>query len=98
MLLSRSSWLALLLALASLVFADDALASTKCLCNNGTVTHSMSDAADACSDACDTFGGGRTWVPEDAAYEDGDDVVRTDPAARRIRSQAPAAQRPGRGR
>ena len=49
-----------------------ALASTKCLCNNGEVTESMDDDSDACDDACDMFGGGRQWTPADAADEAGD--------------------------
>src|SRR5262249_19296269 len=49
-----------------------ALASTKCLCNNGEVTESIDDDSDACDDACDMFGGGRQWTPADAAGEGGD--------------------------
>jgi len=52
-----------------------ALASTKCLCNNGEVTESIDDDADSCSDACDMFGGGRVWTPADAADEGGGDAT-----------------------
>jgi len=52
-----------------------ALASTKCLCNNGEITESMDDDSDACDDACDMFGGGRAWTPADAADEGGDSAT-----------------------
>jgi hypothetical protein len=31
----------------------------------------MDDDSDACDDACDMFGGGRVWTPDDAADEGG---------------------------
>ena len=52
-----------------------AFASTKCLCNNGVVTESITDDSDACDDACDEFGGGRQWTPADAADEGGGTTV-----------------------
>src|SRR5215475_9971566 len=56
-----------------------ALASTKCLCNNGEITESMDDDSDACDDACDMFGGGRQWTPADAADEEGTAVENNTP-------------------
>jgi hypothetical protein len=44
-----------------------ALASLKCQCNNGTVSHAMGsdfgdeDAEESCNDACSESGGGRVW-------------------------------------
>jgi hypothetical protein len=52
-----------------------AFANTKCLCNDGMIVQSMDDDSDACDDACDEFGGGRVWTPEDAGFEGGNDVV-----------------------
>ena len=98
MLRPRALWLAPFFALACTIPTGPAHASTKCLCNDGTVTHSMADGEGVCAEACETFGGGRTWVPEDAAYEEGDGAVRTDPNARRIRARVPAAQGPARNR
>ncbi|HXK24568.1 MAG TPA: hypothetical protein VMS55_17995 [Myxococcota bacterium] len=55
-----------------------ALASTKCLCNNGEITESMDDDSDSCDDACSMFGGGRQWTPADAADEGGGDTTTVD--------------------
>lgn len=60
-----AAWVALLLGLA-----PAAVASTKCLCNNGTIVQSMDDGEGVCEDACSELGGGRVWTPDDA---DGDD-------------------------
>jgi hypothetical protein len=44
-----------------------ALATLKCQCNNGTISHSMGsdfgddDAEESCNDACSESGGGRVW-------------------------------------
>jgi hypothetical protein len=44
-----------------------ALATLKCQCNNGTITHAMGsdfgddDAEESCNDACSESGGGRVW-------------------------------------
>lgn len=63
---------ALILALG-LLASGDALASTKCLCDNGMITHSMADGDDVCEDACEMFGGGgRPWSSDDAEHEDED--------------------------
>jgi hypothetical protein len=70
----RSLALAVFL-LASLMPPVAALASTKCLCNNGVIADSMDDDENACDDACEEFGGGRKWTPEDAGYAEGDVVV-----------------------
>ena len=64
------------LALALAIAPGTALASKKCLCNNGEVVTSMSDWDDACENACDMFGGGRDWRPQDEIYDDDDTVVR----------------------
>ena len=68
-----------------------ALASLKCQCNNGAISHAMDadyddpDAADACNDACSTSGGGRVWSV-DSDQNDGDVDVnrenRLDPKSR----------------
>jgi hypothetical protein len=56
-----------------------ALASVKCQCNNGIITHDMStdydddDVEEAWNDACSESGGGRVWKPE-IDGGDGDDV------------------------
>jgi len=55
-----------------------ALASTKCMCNNGTTVESMDDEADdyTCNDACSMLGGGRVWDPElDRGVYVNDEVV-----------------------
>ena len=62
-----------------------AFASTKCLCNNGEITQSMDDDSDACDDACDMFGGGRTWTPADAAD---DQDVNVDTGRETVRDRA----------
>ena len=68
-----------LLALAVLVFscfaATSAFAATKCLCNDGQEVQSMEDDGDDddCNDACDEFGGGKLWIPQDATFEGGPD-------------------------
>jgi hypothetical protein len=44
-----------------------ALATLKCQCNNGTISHAMGsdfgddDAEESCNDACSESGGGRVW-------------------------------------
>ncbi len=44
-----------------------ALATLKCQCNNGTISHAMGadfsddDAEESCNDACSASGGGRVW-------------------------------------
>jgi len=44
-----------------------ALATLKCQCNNGTISHAMGadfdddDAEESCNDACSSSGGGRVW-------------------------------------
>jgi hypothetical protein len=44
-----------------------ALATVKCQCNNGTISHAMGadfdddDVEESCSDACSESGGGRVW-------------------------------------
>jgi len=59
---------ALLWAVAWLI-PSAALASTKCLCNNGEIVQSMDDAENTeeadeiCEDACSMFGGGQRWDP-----------------------------------
>ena len=83
---------ALLWAVAWLM-PSAALASTKCLCNNGVVAQSMEDAddnedADAiCDDACSMFGGGQRWDPRLDSETDDDDAIHRDhrraPASRR---------------
>jgi hypothetical protein len=64
-----------LVTLSGLALPFAAAANTKCLCNDGMVVQSMDDDADACDDACEEFGGGRVWTPEDAGFEGNDDVV-----------------------
>lgn len=81
--------------LAVLALPATTFASTKCLCNNGVITESMDDDEDACDDACDEFGGGRQWTPEDAGYTDegvGTDEGRREPARDRL-EQPPARRR-----
>jgi hypothetical protein len=65
--------LVLAILAASLFSASSAFASTKCLCNDGMVVQSMEDDGDDddCNDACDEFGGGKVWVPQDAEFEGG---------------------------
>ena len=52
---------------AILAFAPSALATVKCQCNNGTISHAMNadygddDVDEACNDACSMSGGGRAW-------------------------------------
>ncbi len=59
---------------------------TKCLCNNGEIIDTSRKGDRGCNSACKILGGGgRVWVPEDEAYEDGSTVVaprRRGPAAR----------------
>lgn len=84
-----------LVTLVSLAVPFGALANTKCLCNDGMVVQSMDDDADSCDDACEEFGGGRVWTPEDAGFEGGSDVVegeRREPA-REGTEQPPAGRR-----
>lgn len=64
-----------LVTFVSLAIPLGALATTKCLCNDGMIVQSMDDDSDACDDACDEFGGGRVWTPEDASFEGGNEVV-----------------------
>ena len=83
---------------AGLVLPLTASANTKCLCNNGMITQSMSDDADACDDACDEFGGGRVWTPEDAGFEGGSSASESEREERidqrqERREQPPAGRR-----
>jgi hypothetical protein len=78
--------------LASLALPLGALANTKCLCNDGMIVQSMDDDADACDDACEEFGGGRVWTPEDAGFEGGNEVV-DDERREPVREQPPARGR-----
>jgi hypothetical protein len=56
-----------------------ALASVKCQCNNGTISHAMGadfdddDVEDSCNDACSESGGGRVWRVD--FDDDGEDVT-----------------------
>jgi hypothetical protein len=84
---------ALLWAVAWLM-PSGALASTKCLCNNGEVVQSMDDAENAeeadeiCEDACSMFGGGQRWDPRlDRGYDDDDGAIH------RGHERAPARSR-----
>ena len=53
--------------LTCLLGAGTALATVKCQCNNGTISHAMSasfdddDVEESCNNACDGSGGGRVW-------------------------------------
>jgi hypothetical protein len=67
-LLSRTTALAVLFLLVSLVFPGIAPAMTKCLCNDGSIAWSDEDDGDDsdCNDTCDDQGGGgRVWHPGD---------------------------------
>lgn len=93
--MSKRFGLMFAIAAGVLLQPGDASASTKCLCNNGVVTHSMQDGGDeVCRDACDSMGGGRVWQTEDAAYTDDGTTINTNPAARAQRRQQ--RQPPGR--
>ncbi len=86
--------LAVVLALSCLT-ATTAIASTRCLCNNGMTVQSMDDDGDDddCNDACDGFGGGKVWTPSDAEFEgsgDDDAVVRR-PREEVVRPAGPGA-------
>lgn len=87
------------IALASLLAAGSATASTKCQCENGAIVHSMEDGEDACEDACSMFGGGREWSQDEAQGDDGDDdsiVVdadRAEDARDRAATRHPARRR-----
>ena len=53
--------------LTCLLGPGTALATLKCQCNNGTISHAMGadfsddDAEESCNDACSSSGGGRVW-------------------------------------
>jgi hypothetical protein len=57
-----------------------ALATVKCQCNNGTLSHAMGadyddeDVEESCDEACSELGGGRVWSV-DSDRDDNDDVT-----------------------
>ena len=67
---------AALLWAATWLIPGAALATQKCLCNNGEVVQSMDDAEDACEDACSIFGGGQRWDPRLDDDDDDDNLNR----------------------
>jgi len=75
--------LAMLLA-GILLGPSAALASSKCVCDNGKIMTTASNAEDACETACDLFGGGRAWSDDDEA-------------AAKVRAGVPSNQPPADG-
>jgi hypothetical protein len=68
-----------------------ALATLKCQCNNGTISHAMGasfddeDVEESCNDACDGAGGGRVWQLDqdrENVYDSGGRVNRSRPKPR----------------
>jgi hypothetical protein len=68
-----------------------ALATLKCQCNNGTISHAMGadfgddDAEESCNDACSSAGGGRVWQLDqdrENVYDSGGRVNRSRPKPR----------------
>jgi hypothetical protein len=61
-----------------------ALATVKCQCNNGTISHAMDadfdddDAEESCNDACSGSGGGRVWRVDQDRESDYDSGGRGD--------------------
>ena len=70
----------LVLVLICTLGPGSALATVKCMCDNGRVVHSMQDGEDACDDACQIHGGGgRVWSPDYDSDDDDDGRVRRRP-------------------
>jgi hypothetical protein len=82
-------------SLICLLGSGTALASVKCQCNNGAMSHAMDadygddDADDACNDACSTLGGGRVWNVDSDPSDDDTTLIRED----RVQPSPAAPQR-----
>ena len=66
-----------------------ALATLKCQCYNGTISHAMGsdfgddDAEEACNDACSESGGGRVWQLDEDRQNDYGSGDRSDRAPKK---------------
>jgi hypothetical protein len=92
----RNSLGAAFLLAALLITPSAALATSKCICDNGKTLTTASDAEDACETSCDLFGGGHAAEPDDNAKGDAPDANRN-PRHRSGKATAPAAAAPDGG-